>query len=162
MKIKSVDVRLCQECDIGNHIVWNWLKIRCNNLVNYGVFVFSHSKDLLQTVLFCRQRKNLFQLCTIPATSLQIIFFFIQEIKVLSCGKWSYKWLIRIYFCIVINDIGLGGSHLLRHIGMCRSNGSLFHKKLQMWIPFSTKTSLIYGSVFPKFYKLGLYIEKNS
>ena len=45
-----------------------------------------------------------------------------------------------------------GGTHILRHAMMCRSNGSLFHKKsLKMGLIFY-KNIPKYGSVFKKFH----------
>ena len=46
-----------------------------------------------------------------------------------------------------------GGSHILRHTGMCGSNGSLFHKKSLNTGPIFNKNILKHESVFSKFPK---------
>ena len=51
----------------------------------------------------------------------------------------------------------LGGIHILGHSGMCRSNGSLFHKKSLNMVPFSKKIFLNmskHGSVFFKNFRV--------
>ena len=57
-----------------------------------------------------------------------------------------------------------GGTHMLRHMGMCCPNGLLFHQKSLDKGPIFFKNILRHGSVFgehPKIGKMGLHFEKN-
>ena len=57
----------------------------------------------------------------------------------------------------------LRGTLILRHKGMCHSNGSLFHKKSlnNAWATFSTKISLNMGPSFPNFGGIRMRVPKN-
>ena len=54
-----------------------------------------------------------------------------------------------------------GGTHILRHMGKCCSNGSLFHKKALNMGPIFYRNIPKYGSVYLKFPKFfGCLAEK--
>ena len=62
--------------------------------------------------------------------------FFLTEFHIyLFSNLQAIGWYSDV--CMSVCTHGGGGTHILRHTGMCRSNGSLFHKKSLNMAPIS-------------------------
>ena len=76
------------------------------------------------------------------------------------CHQWKGLWLLRSVIWVSLFAPGLwsaicggGGTHMLRHTGMCRPNGLLFHQKSLDMGPTLVKKILRGGSHFKKIAK---------
>ena len=86
-------------------------------------------------------------------------YFFFSEIG----RAYPYSAVQRIFMkkCIIYmynivvdfrgGGVPEGGTHMLRHTGMCRKNGSLFCKKSLIMGPIFIKNIPIFGSDFQNF-----------
>ena len=63
----------------------------------------------------------------------------------------------RTAYMILVRSSWEGGTRILKHTGMCGSDGLLLHKKSLNMGPIFYKNILIHGFLFPKIVKNGLY-----